>query len=91
MKIFSTYMFNTCCISVYRRVEKTSVYEVVLQLYDEAWVPGLQDPDNLVHQNMTDQMLHLVSHLKMQDSYQFPTLKQNIHEFDVDFSLKSSS
>ena len=49
------------CISVYRRVEKTSVYEVVLQLYDEAWVPGLQDPDNLVHQNMTDQMLHLVS------------------------------
>ena len=65
MKIFSTYMFNTCCISVYRRVEKTSVYEVVLQLYDEAWVPGLQDPDNLVHQNMTDQMLHLVSHHKL--------------------------
>ena len=33
--------------AVYQRIEKTSVYEIVLQLYNEAWVNGMQDPNNL--------------------------------------------
>ena len=45
---------------VYRRIEKTAVYEIILQLYQETWVQGLNDPNNLARQNMTDQMLHLV-------------------------------
>ena len=52
---------NSFFFAVYQRIEKTSVYEIVLQLYNEAWVNGMQDPNNLVRQNMTDQMLHLVS------------------------------
>ena len=46
---------------MYRRIEKTAVYEIILQLYQETWVQGLNDPNNLARQNMTDQMLHLVS------------------------------
>ena len=36
------------------------MYELVLQLYQESWVQGMEDPDNLARRNMTDQMLHLV-------------------------------
>ena len=47
--------------SAYRRVMKTTVYELILQLYQVSWVQGMDDPDNLARKNMTDQMLHLVS------------------------------
>ena len=46
-----------------RPVEKNTVFEIVLQLYNEPWITGMDDPDNLNRLNMTDQMLHLVSQL----------------------------
>lgn len=48
-------------VSVYLPVEKRTVYELFLQLYVEPYAPGMQWVESRTYQNMTDQMLHLVS------------------------------
>ena len=53
------------CLSVYQRVEKTSVYELVVQLHKAAWIQGMEVEDNLARRNMTDQMLHLVNKISL--------------------------
>ena len=73
------FFLNDFFFAVYQRIEKTSVYEIVLQLYNEAWVNGMQDPNNLVRQNMTDQMLHLVS-ISGGSSHSFLTISDNQNE-----------
>ena len=46
--------------SVLKPVEKYTVFEIVLQLYEQPWLSGMDDPDNLNRLNMTDQMIHLI-------------------------------
>jgi hypothetical protein len=42
-------------------VEHKTVYELYVQLYMEPYAPGMEFKDSKPYQNMTDQMLHLVS------------------------------
>ena len=41
-------------------VERNTVYEIYLQLYNEPYLPGMDWPDSRTYQNMSDQMIHLV-------------------------------
>ncbi len=47
-------------ISVYKSVLKTTVYEIAINLLDEPYQRGMDDPESLTYFNMSDQMIHLV-------------------------------
>ena len=57
--------------SVYRPVLDQTVYEFVVQLYVEPFKYGMANPDSLPYLNMTDQMLHLVSIIKVPSYRQY--------------------
>ena len=42
-------------------VEKTTVFEIFIQLYNERFLPGMDVVESETFQNMTDQMMHLVN------------------------------
>lgn len=59
---------------MYEKVEKTTVYELLVQLYKAAWIQGMESEDNLARRNMTDQMLHLVIERKLPNFVSFGNL-----------------
>jgi len=51
---------NYSFFSVLAPVESYTVFQIVLQLYNEPFPPALGVQNSILRRNMTDQMLHLV-------------------------------